>query len=812
MSDNSHPLAGMPAYAGLTMCADGVSVDFGVLLRERRRAAGLTQAELAARSGLAVRTVREAERGRTARPQRSTALLLADALCLTGAERAGFLGAARGGAPPIPLPRTPAASPERPSGLPPVTGELSGRDSHLDQLAELVTTSGPSPVALVGVAGVGKSSLALALAHRLAGGPARFTVQWLQVAPGWSEADLRALIDADPPVGQRLLVLDGADRAPAAVRAALGRPTGMRIITTGRVPIGLPGERLWPVPPLAAPPRTAELELSEALRYPAVAVLAEQIAAVRSEPVHPDEVSALVGLVRQLGGLPGVLAVVAEQARLLPLAEILRRLAGRELDLAGADAEPLREALTISYRALRPAEQRALRWLSVFWGRWSVEQAEQLLGSGDPVPVLDRLVSLGLAEIDGTREHRFQLLPLVRQFAREQAERCGELTAARRAHATVVTRVVERCAAVQVGPHHRAARARMEALTPDVWAALNHATNHDPPTALRLAAALPGWWRQRGQGEVGRCWLRRLLADPRTDRADPGVRAWASLGLAQLAYEQGDGEAERAAAQTALDIFAARGEVSGQLAAGRTLSAICVAAGEYDQARTYALRVLATAERHGRRREAALIQLMLAWHDLRMGELASARHRLAAADRLGAEAGDPWPRALAVAGAAELFRLAGRGEQALATGQRALVQLGQLGDAGHRWRVLGTIGQALASLGRVAEAEQVLVRLRGEAKRAPVTGVCAAIEARLALARGDRILAMEWFTAAATAYRTGSDRRELLEVLVELACLVDAERRRELLAEAQELCRRDGFTLLPRERARLAELRSGAAR
>lgn len=69
--------------------------DFAALLRQRRRAAGLTQAELARAAGLAVRTVRDMERGRTTRPQRTTGVLLADALGLTGEERAGFLGAAR---------------------------------------------------------------------------------------------------------------------------------------------------------------------------------------------------------------------------------------------------------------------------------------------------------------------------------------------------------------------------------------------------------------------------------------------------------------------------------------------------------------------------------------------------------------------------------------------------------------------------------------------------------------------------------------------------------------------------------------------
>lgn len=327
MSDNSHRFPVGSVYAGLTMCADRVSVDFAALLRERRRAAGLTQAELAARSGLAVRTVREAERGRTARPQRSTALLLADALCLTGTDRAGFLGAARGGAATLSLPRPRTPEMAAAAGLPPAPITLHGRGDDLDQLAELVTT-GTDPLALVGIAGVGKTSLAIALAHRLTGGASPMTVQWISIMPAWNAADLLTLIDAELPDRRQLLVLDGVDRAPAAVRAAVAKLAGTRIITTGRVPAGLPRERIWPVTPLGLPPASAGLEPPEALRYPAVALLAEQIAEARTEPVTPDEFPALVGLARQLGGTPGALRLAAEHARLLPVAEILRRYGG----------------------------------------------------------------------------------------------------------------------------------------------------------------------------------------------------------------------------------------------------------------------------------------------------------------------------------------------------------------------------------------------------------------------------------------------------------------------------------------------------
>src|ERR1700743_3389417 len=67
---------------------------FGFLLRQRRRRAGLTQEELAARSGLGVRTISNLERG-SSRPYRRTAEALAETLALDAPAAEDFLAVAR---------------------------------------------------------------------------------------------------------------------------------------------------------------------------------------------------------------------------------------------------------------------------------------------------------------------------------------------------------------------------------------------------------------------------------------------------------------------------------------------------------------------------------------------------------------------------------------------------------------------------------------------------------------------------------------------------------------------------------------------
>ena len=154
--------------------------DFGGLLRRLRMDAGLTQEELAEAAKVGARSVSDLERGvsRTARPQ--TARLLAAALGLAGPERARFLAAARGQIsqdahrPAAGGPVAPSAAATR--ALPRDMAGFTGRSRELGWLVTRLSgaASGGSRVvgicAIGGMAGIGKTTLAVHAAHRLAAG------------------------------------------------------------------------------------------------------------------------------------------------------------------------------------------------------------------------------------------------------------------------------------------------------------------------------------------------------------------------------------------------------------------------------------------------------------------------------------------------------------------------------------------------------------------------------------------------------------------------------------------------------------------
>jgi predicted ATPase/transcriptional regulator with XRE-family HTH domain len=838
---------------------------FDSRLRRLRLAAGLTQADLAAQAGVGIRTVRDLERGRSMRPQRTTVELLAKALGLVDPELLSFVAAARGQGVPdadVPSARTSGLD-GRPSarglGLP-AAGELIGRDRDVTELAGMLTGADgavPAVVSLVGLAGVGKSALALAVGHRAAdqhpGGTAGIVVTEVS-----TESDVLSAVATVFGVGRAqdlagrlaeapaLLLVDAVERAPNAVAEALHRlaasaPT-LHILTTGRHPVGLPGERVWPVTPLEVPPPGARADLAVVSRYPAVALFLVRLRQVRREPLHPDEVGALVGLVHRLGGLPLAIELAAARGRILNLNEILDRYGDRLLDLAGppvtrrAVGVSLRDAVAASYRLLEPDERAALRRLSAFRNRWSVELAEAMLTDEpvtgdpqpltgdpqptmDPVPLLDRLLALGLLSSRGTGPFRFRLLDVVRDFAAERAVVNAELAEIRHRHAVLFAQLAERTAGELIGANLTVAVRRLDEVASDLWAALAYAATDDPHTALRLAASLPRWWRFRGRDVAGRQWLRRLLDDPRTADVDPVLRAWAQVGVAQLAQEHADGPQELPAAQAALAAFQECEDVAGELAAHSVLCGLWVAVGGHDEARRHGEAVVALAGRTGRIRDMAVAQNNLTWHDIRIGDLRAARRRLGAVDRLAAQCGEERLRALARANLAEVSRLDGRYAEAAEQGRRAIVALADLGDPGHHRRVLGTVGLALAEQGRLDEAGAILDELRirstpGDGGPGELTGfsdargadqrdagVCALIEATLALRRGDREWAAEWFVEAAQAYAGYRDLRDVAEALVGLvASTDDPEARSAARQRLDRVCREGGITLLPRER------------
>ena len=560
---------------------------FGGLLRQLRAEAGLTQEELAEAASLSPRSVSDLERGINLTARKDTARLLADALGLAGPPRALFEAAARGRAPPAGvLAAVPGSLTIMPGNLPAQLSAFIGRDRELAAVRALVESS--RLVTVTGPGGIGKTRLAVQVAAGLLDG-AGDGVWLVELAPvagpelvartvaavlGVREEPGRPVLDtlADA-VGDRslLVVLDNAEHvlgAAAKLADAVMRSCPRAcLLVTSREPLGISGEHVFRVRPLAVPPvglaAPGPLAAFESVQ------LFVQHASLRRQgfALDEDNAAAVASVCVRLDGIPLALELAAARLGPLSVQEISSRLDHRFGLLTGGSRtalprhQTLRALLDWSYDLLTPEEQILLGRLSVFAGGWVLAAAEAVTSQGDAGDwlVLDRLAALvdkSLVQADETYgSTRYRLLETVRHYAAERlAQRGGaELEETRAAHRDYYLSLVETAGPLVRGSDEAVWLDRLEAEFDNIRAALAFSLA-DPGGAepgLRLAAGLRWFCQMRGHGGEVLDALNVLLDRP---DAPMSTRARALAASCHLLNQFGDHSAIASRAEEAIKI------------------------------------------------------------------------------------------------------------------------------------------------------------------------------------------------------------------------------------------------------------------
>ena len=455
--------------------AEQPALSFASLLRQLRAGARLTQEELAEAASLSPRSVSDLERGINRTARKDTAVLLGDALGLVEPVRTLFVAAARGRASATEVLAAVQKDAQGTSlgdiaargvhGFTPALTSFIGRDGAVRELAgllgeyQLVTLTGPG--------GVGKTRLALAVAGQVL---SQFSVgAWLcELAPVRDPAGVDDAVAAVFSViaraeqgtrealveflrsRQLLLVLDNCEHlldGAAALAGDLQRSCErLVILATSREALGIDGEQLVPVPPLATPAAGADLETT--LDAEAVRLFAERAAAVKPGfQVTAGNAAAVAAVVRRLDGIALAIELAAARVPAMTPAELARRLQRSFAVLAagprGAEEhhQTLRATIDWSFQLLTGPEQALLARLAVFAGGCTLEAAEAVCGGDgiDPDAVFELLAALVARSLVVAEEHgpetRYRLLETIRQYGEQHLNQAGETERWRARHA-----------------------------------------------------------------------------------------------------------------------------------------------------------------------------------------------------------------------------------------------------------------------------------------------------------------------------------------------------------------------------------------
>lgn len=504
------------------------------------------------------------------------------------------------------------------TNLPRAASSFVGRQREVEEVLAIVR-NGARLLTLTGPGGSGKTRLALEAAAELVP-EFKAGVFWVSLAPLRDHAlvietmagTLGAKDDLADHIAERelLLLLDNFEQvieAATDLASLVERCPNLHLLVTSRELLRVPGERAYPVPPLA-PEDGTELFLSRALA---------------TEPgfVPGPRVGELCAT---LDNLPLALELAAARVRVLSVEQLLERLS-RRLDFLkagrGVDArqQTLRATIEWSYELLDDDEQRLFARLAVFRGGCTLTAVEQVAEAD-----LDTLQSLVDKSLLRRTDGRFRMLETIRGYSRERLEDTGEAQELRQRHAEYFVGLGE-----EAEPHLLSGESgewldRLEHEHDNIRAALDHLqASGETQLALQLAGAVWEFWQDRGgHFAEGRRRLERLL---RADERPTAARAKALTGAAAMAWLGGDAATGRRRAEEALALHRLFGDDRGTAESELWLGWAVATDGDWATALQHFEQSLRIARAAGDREMAAKATHVVAWAHAELGDRERAR-------------------------------------------------------------------------------------------------------------------------------------------------------------------------------------------
>jgi predicted ATPase/DNA-binding winged helix-turn-helix (wHTH) protein len=407
--------------------------------------------------------------------------------------------------------------------LPARITSIIGREQTIQSLVERMRSH--RFVTIVGAGGSGKTTVAMAVAKRLAADythgvwlidlaacmESRLVTNAIASALGVAPMAAHPLPHLLEWLSTRsmLLVLDNCEHvieaAAELAETLLRAGPGVHVLTTSREPLRAAGEAVHELASLAVPAESRSHTRAELLQCPAIQLFVERAEACAGVGFNDEELQLVAEICRRLEGNPLAIEITAANVRLVGASSLvtskgcewLLSMDGRRT--ADQRQRSLRDTFNWSYSLLTSAEQAIFRRLAVFTGWFDVDCAVAVVAEGvlNDVDAFESLLALArksLVQVDTRGEATaYRLLDLPRAYAREKLVEAGEADALKYRHARMWCSV----GAAQIHAHVRRGADWVGVFGPrveDLRAATRWSFRASSASSLRIKLTLTSLW------------------------------------------------------------------------------------------------------------------------------------------------------------------------------------------------------------------------------------------------------------------------------------------------------------------------------